>query len=691
MKPGMRQASPFFDSSPHAGSARLPPAAFDNATRIGRTSASLVALLLLLAAAACGSDDTRRALDRGGPTAPARIVVAADADPTGAADYLVDFGRIAPGAEADAALVLRNTGGKAATFVVTGIAAPFSLDHAGAGAIAPGATVELPLRFTPGAQGRFGTTLTLQSGGVASRIRLAGTAAVDPPAPECQLDVARNRLTWDHLAPGESFARLVEVTNVGEVDCDLALTVTGKGYSLETNRLTVAPGEWRETYVTWTATENESGEGRLLIAAGRKTWTIELLGMPMVDCLQLTTPAEMDLGTSQVCTASEWSVSVGNACAWAVGLVGLQIEGADVFGVKRQPAYPAIVEPGRSAAFTFVFTAIDPGDYTGVVRFLDDNDLGPSVSVRAGAAPLRRTDHFEMGRLPRVDTLFVIDDSPAMLPHREKLEGFLREFVSNARRYPMRVRTGFTTTSRLATDDCDGSGADGRLVPVDETGARWLETDADVPLEAWSDALARIRTCSGAPNEGFAAAWRALTELAALQDDPAHEDPNDGNAGFLRDGALLDIIFVSAGEDASGDSLQTWLERVDAIQRERAVHVTVGAIAPGCGAGRTRYQALAQARHGFVLDSCDPEWHAGYTDPSSPLVRTRFQLSAGVATYGTSDIEVRIDGEPLPAEAEDGTQHWAYDVDANAIDFAPGYAPFDGQTLDVEYPAGACW
>src|SRR5690606_22212589 len=126
----------------------------------------------------------------------------------------------------------------------------------------------------------------------------------------------------------------------------------------------------------------------------------------------------------------------------------------------------------------------------------------------------------------------VVDDSPAMTPYAAQLGPFAEDVAAFLRDEQFVARLGMTTTSREVTDGCAGSGADGRLVPVDGSSPRWLGTDSDLPPGAYADLL-DVATCSEASNEGLASAVRAVTDpLASQTDDPMHPEEDDGNAGF---------------------------------------------------------------------------------------------------------------------------------------------------------------
>src|SRR5690606_12698401 len=95
------------------------------------------------------------------------------------------------------------------------------------------------------------------------------------------------------------------------------------------------------------------------------------------------------------------------------------------------------------------------------------------------------TDVRAQPTLPRTDLLFVVDDGPAMTPYLGLVDDLVARFFDFQQAGNGHFRWGVTTTSRTATGGCAGSGADGRLLPFDGSGPRWLDSGAGEPLSAF--------------------------------------------------------------------------------------------------------------------------------------------------------------------------------------------------------------
>lgn len=636
---------------------------------------SLVLTTLLLASGAACSDPPAPARE----AAPARLVIEAPSDPSGVADFVVDFGRIGAGTQVVVRLAIRNGGGRAASVRTDPLAAPFAWTQ-GDARLAPGAEGELALRFAPVDAGAFQTVATLRTGNEVIHLRLSGSAEA-LPVEGCSLSPETRPVRWTGVATGATADRTLRLANDGDAPCRITLEVEGPGFSLPQAEQLVPAGAFVPVALSWTATAGAPVDGTLTIRAGEETWTVALQGVPMTDCLQPSPPI-VDFGVAGICAYAAMPVVVTNACAWPVELAGWERNGAG-FEVEDDPGRHRWLGPGESASFWVQTQPGSEGAASAEVVFHDGSGASAAIELRADYQPVYpQTDRYESTRVPRVDVLLVVDDGPAMQPYRDRVDAYVRGLLLAMRERPVYARLGLTTTSLLATDGCADSGAGGNLLPTGDDGALWLDPAGADALDRWTAALARLGSCSTAPNEGIAAAWHAVS------------GEDERSAGFLRPEASLSILFASASDDASGETIETWKDRFLSLKGPRnANQLALHALAPGCGDDplSSRYGALARATGGEVGDVCTDEWfspHWGSYDPWP--ARTSFPLAswphdADHDGAWDDDIVVRIDGVALPAEAEDGTRHWSYAPATNAVVFAPGYAPFDGASLEIDY------
>ena len=154
------------------------------------------------------------------------------------------------------------------------------------------------------------------------------------------------------------------------------------------------------------------------------------------------------------------------------------------------------------------------------------------------------TKHIPMVSVRHLDVLLVIDNSPAMVEHQERLQENLRRFATTLRTIEgglPSLRLGVTTTD-LGGDGCTARGDDGVLRGdpsvignfvvdyVGPDGARLRNYQGDL-----ADVLVRLAdvgTAGCAQTQPLAAARRALE--------------NHANRSFLRETSFLAVVIVSA-------------------------------------------------------------------------------------------------------------------------------------------------
>jgi hypothetical protein len=296
-----------------------------------------------------------------------------------------------------------------------------------------------------------------------------------------------------------------------------------------------------------------------------------------------------------------------------------------------------------------------------------------------------KTDTFIQQDGTKVDVLFVVDNTASMVEEQPRFTSALPAFVSTALDKKVDLHVAVTTTGITPeSDTCPGGargGEAGRLFPVDSSRERLL-TDRTADLSGKLQGNAQVGLCASV-EQGFEAVRRALSEpLVNRADDPRTPQPNDGNAGFLRDEAALVVVFVGDEDDHSPDSVDTYVRFFQGKKGEfQPQRMTIYAIAPtaaACstaGGVGTRYAEAATRTGGEVVSVCAPDY--------APLLRNvankafspqdRFPLSE---LPDPGSVAVRINGAPT-------TTGWSYEAATNSVFFSPSPAP--GAKVEIAY------
>lgn len=292
--------------------------------------------------------------------------------------------------------------------------------------------------------------------------------------------------------------------------------------------------------------------------------------------------------------------------------------------------------------------------------FVDQDDL-----VRD---PVVIEESFVQEPLPKVDILWVIDNTPSMADEQAALAGAMGSFTNALSQLGLAWQAGVVTTTVNGPDA-------GRL-----QGDPWILTSDVLDLEAALAALTSVGTDEDAEEAGLGAAFLALTEPLRSGD----------NRAFRRDDAVLHVVVLSDGDDESEDVLgedpvtmfTTFLreegERTVPTARLSAV---VGDPGAGCAwEGGTagpgdRYAEVVEASGGVLASICaaDLSSVAEAIGEASLSWPDTFPLSAAPAP---DSVRVSVDGERLD-------EGWTLDEEAPAVVFdAP---PAAGAEIAVRY------
>ena len=238
--------------------------------------------------------------------------------------------------------------------------------------------------------------------------------------------------------------------------------------------------------------------------------------------------------------------------------------------------------------------------------------------------------------LPRVDLLFVIDDTASMQQEQEALSSELASLAADLDARGVAWQVGVVTTSMSAE-------AGGWLV-----GSPYVVTPHTDDRDTVLADLLRVGTGGTSPEAGFAAAVEALSLSVA----------SGPNAGFRRPDAVLHTIFVSDADDQSdgwlgGDPGGVFLDALAAEAAQTGLpalaSAIVGPLPSGCSsvAGTAqpgfRYADVVAAAGGAALSICAADFGRLLDNlgDASIALPTRFALREQ-PTLGS--VAVTVDG-----------------------------------------------
>lgn len=341
--------------------------------------------------------------------------------------------------------------------------------------------------------------------------------------------------------------------------------------------------------------------------------------------------------------------------------------------------------------------------------FYGDDDFDGSYE-KPDLSPPEKTDALVQVVSPKVDVLWVIDNSGSMSEEQDKLArefpAFMEYFLDSGLDYHI----GVTTTDSTAT------GLGGRLRAVGPW--RFITPTTTNPVEVFSQ-LARVGVNGSFDETGSCAAWRALAQpTPTLQ---------QANTGFLREDASLHVVIVTDEQDSSwsfeespcgGNTTAEFINFLNTFKADPDIPVSFSAIAgpvpwgcrtdpndplSGAGAGIPYNQIVDNVGPkndsgeslGSFFSICDEDWQPVLDELgliASALRRevflTEVPVASTISVLVTEDDGDELEGVPvsdLPPE------HTSEDVEAACADlgaavcFAFDYDPVRNAIVFLDY------
>lgn len=601
----------------------------------------------------------------------------------------------------------------------------------------------IEVSFAPGEEGFSAGNIFMKTNTTTGEGYATPVSGEGRDLPSCDFSILPPQLNFGLVDRGGSLERSFIIQNHLETAClisDLHLEDgSDPSFSVEAiGNVELGGLEQLEVPVRFSPTHYiEQAIGRISFQISNKEAPlqfVELRGVSAFPCV-VVEPNPIDFGKTGVgCNTLDRLASISNACVLPIEIVEIGVDTtafSDDFQMRGFPNLPLGLAPNRREDFSMRFSPRQLGTLEGLayVEYIQGGERFTRYVnlLGEGALDLEQTDTFVQLDMPKVDVLWVIDNSGSMEPFQRAVQDRVSRFTLFADQQEIDYRIGVTTTGLDAySDECPGGamgGENGRLFPIDAElytppHPRVLSRDTPNLESAWVRNIG-VGICH-ALEQPYEAALRALSPplINEVRDSRPNKSGNplwnDGNAGFLRTDAALSVVVLSDEVDQSYDFGRMPLDYIEAlrgIKGARLRHlVKFSAITqphsesqiPNCGEMvldqyGDRLILGIEETGGEWFNICTPlsdkeAWDEGLEKISrgSFGFTTRFELrgqpaSAEVgAPVGPGDLVVKINGRVVPAEDEGGLI-WSYDSEANAISFTPLNAPKPGAQITATY------
>lgn len=544
----------------------------------------------------------------------------------------------------------------------------------------------------------------------------------EPPIFGC-LEITPDRLNFGVVPLDQTRDQLVRVRNRCRREATLvagAVNVAFYAYSiLDTFPLVVPPRETVNLTVQYVPLLETGDRGRLTILtndAQLPRREIELDGeaaQALVDVF----PKEQDFGTvayrqqagttRSECSSSSREVTVVSTGESPVIINSLAVEaGGDEFfqiasvTINRCGADTPCFEPvdflrpigltlGDELQVNLVFSPsrLDPALHQAKL-VLEHNAQGGRDEVRLlgrGGTDGATEDVFQQLPGPKVDILWVIDNSCSMFDEQARLIANLSQFVGFADALQSDYQMAVTTTDATSPSAGDFE----RCFPHPAiVGSSY----ADQPTR---EAAFRCMFDVGTNGNGrIEAGWGAAKKSLERALDPNLE-PNP-NAAFLRDDANLVVVSVSDEDDQSFEADTVLRDFFFSVKDRRnpdrfKAHAIAFPVAEPClpvsnfGSPGFGYSWMARETGGIFFNLCDTDWSPIIQSIAEttfvPIDEWDLSRQADPAT-----IDVLVNGVPVAADSSNG---WSYDFIGNSVKFNGTSLPEPGADIRIDYQ-GLC-
>jgi hypothetical protein len=542
--------------------------------------------------------------------------------------------------------------------------------------------------FRPTSPGPKSATLRLYSNDVvtpAKDIRLEATAVSQPACTGltvAELSPTTPTLDFGTVDPGTTKRRGLTLVNGGTAACLISDLRTGAGFRMVGGpipELELQPGERRVVQVE--ATPTTTGPLTGFVRGFVSSPTAPTLQVPLSatggsDCLVFSV-RELDFGNNAIgCRSAPRTVQLFNRCGTSIQFTGASVIGSGF--TLAAPPTGTLLSTSAPASVSLTWRTTLPGPETGALVITSTQNTQPvrSVLLLSGVAG-PAVDTFFIPTAPKVDVLFVVDDSGSMSEEQAAMAANLNSFFAPAALVQASYQLGLTST-----DMAFGNPQAGRLrgTPPVLTG---LTPNL---LTTLSQRIVGLGVNGDGTEQTLAPAVAALTPPLAT----------GLHAGFLRDDATLAIVGVSDADDQSPLPVSTYAVLLGSLKGPNAVSFSaftpLMANAPvGCaydlGPG-TRTLSAVTALRGVSEEICSANWATAMANLGGRVFGPRLDYTLRAPVSGGS-VSVSINGMAVAPTTSGGSTVWTFSAATNTLTFASLYAPTPGQTVTVSYPV-AC-
>ena len=409
-------------------------------------------------------------------------------------------------------------------------------------------------------------------------------------------------------------------------------------------------------------------------------------------------PSDLDFGLVTLgCKAKTQTVTLyntGQSTPINVQSITLDPVGAPFY--VTAPPTPFAIPPSGQVAIQVTYKPSQAAEETATLQIKSDasntTSNNPYVTVGLkgeGTTNAHQVDTFNQATTPKVDLLFVIDDSGSFGFYQSQISQQASSFINAALKYNADYHIGVSANDVVDNPAGGGNSYPGTIYVGGLYGQPGIITNTTPnPADAFSKNV-QLGTNGTAQREAGLELARDVLQAPANQKAP----PN-GSQGFLRDDARLVVIDVQDDDDESNGTTAYYTDFFKNLKGQYNAGLVsfnaIGAfdaqgqpnqcIANDSEPGGARYLAVAQGTGGQVWSICNADWGAIANQLALGAFQGRKQFALSRNADPSRPIIVTMNGAAQNTPAD-----YSYDQPSNSVIFVS--VPPPGATIVVDYYA----
>ncbi len=410
-------------------------------------------------------------------------------------------------------------------------------------------------------------------------------------------------------------------------------------------------------------------------------------------------PYSINFGSMRIgCSPQERSVSLYNQCAYrqvAIQSASLIDSRNGSFRLVTSPPLESLLGHAQETTFSLAYEPAGIGVEATSVELLVSEDYQEPVLLYlpisgTGTIETRQSDIVQQDALPKVDLLFVIDNS-SFEEAQMKVATQFGLLAAQASQHGVDYHIAAVSTDPGSGNAGSSGVIEGAFWPMSGKPSQRI-VKRSMPVDEQTRLFANMIQMG---ITGSGTEWLIDPAVQALSSEMTREGAH--NAGFLRGDATLHIVTISNARDQGPHELvlyQLFFHRLKGKGRF-FYHGIIPVFSPGkcsydggtASAEDPRVKTMIADTGGYLGDICTSDWTATLRELYRAIFKSRDTFELSSPPDLGNNIVVKIDGVEF-SQWQDGEPIWRFDSSRGnygAVVFEGTRVPLPGAIVEIDY------